>query len=635
MKPDLYARPIWSKRWDLFQIDRVAASSDPKVTGSVTEKVTICVTERSRCRIFVHIELTKSVTQTRLSSSETVKIHLVIRFLKKVTPSLRNAALALASALMLVLAFPDTGWWWLAWFAFVPVLLAVVDERNSVTAFVLGQFFGTAYFFGTTWWLAYAPIHYGGFPAVFAYLLIFFACVIVGFFPAVFAAIFNFVWRKYGSWSLLAAPFIWVGSEYLRLLLTGNNWNAIGYSQAFGLQAILNAASVGGVYLVSFNIVAFSTLVVAAIKVTAAAADPFKSRIPLLALSTYFVAPAGIIYLLVDPTLRTAFSDRRKRNLSLALVAVSTCAAALMFFFAAGARTEAKPSSPSDLAATAVVVQADVPMTPLSAVKLDQLRSRQIQLASEGLAKVQNGTRLVILPESPMNYMYTDDREFQTFINDFARRNNAWVLFNSAEPDNESTRYFNSAVMIDPNGRKAGQYDKVHLVPFGEAMPFPLDGVLPGLVGTFAYGREFDTLPVGDAKAGILICFESNFGTLSRRFVGDGADVLIELTNDGYLGPTPVLRQHLANAVFRAVETSRPVLRATNVGVTGYIDERGQISDTLPVYQEGTRIWPVKRGNGELTFYVRFGDWVAWLGIAVTLALIGYSFFLGRKRDAI
>ena len=531
---------------------------------------------------------------------------------------------------MLVLAFPDSNWWWLAWFAFVPVLIAVTNETKPFAVFLLGQLFGTAYFFGTTWWLAYAPIHYGGFPSTLAYFLIFIACMIVGFFPAVFAVIFNIVWRRYGSWSLIAAPFIWVCSEYLRFLLTGNNWNAVGYSQAFAPQGILNAASVGGVYLVSFNIVAFSTLIAAAIKAAAVSADPFERRVPLLALSTYFVAPAGIIFLLVDPVLRASFWEKRRRVLSLALVAIPATAAALMFFFAAGTTTEAKSSASSDLAATAVVVQADVPMSSLSAVKLDQLRSRQIQLASEGLSKVEGGTRFVILPESPMNYMYTDDREFQTYINEFARRNNTWVLFNSAEPDNESTRYFNSAVMIDPSGKKVGQYNKVHLVPFGEAMPGPLDGVLPGLVGTFAYGRTYDVLPVGDVKAGILICFESNFGTLSRRFVGDGADVLIELTNDGYLGPTPVLKQHLANAIFRAVETSRPVLRATNVGITGYIDERGQVSDTLPVYQEGTRIWPIRKSNGTMTFYVRFGDWVAWLGALVTLGLIGFAFLRHR-----
>ena len=110
-------------------------------------------------------------------------------------------------------------------------------------------------------------------------------------------------------------------------------------------------------------------------------------------------------------------------------------------------------------------------------------------------------------------------------------------------------------------------------------MPSPLERIVPGFVGNFSYGREYDLLPVGDAKAGVMICFESHFGQLSREYVRNGADVIIEMTNDGYLGPTPVLRQHLANAVFRAVETNRPVLRVTNVGITAYINENGQVLD--------------------------------------------------------
>ncbi|MBK7935031.1 MAG: apolipoprotein N-acyltransferase [Acidobacteria bacterium] len=236
---------------------------------------------------------------------------------------------------------------------------------------------------------------------------------------------------------------------------------------------------------------------------------------------------------------------------------------------------------------------------------------------------------LVILPESPMNFMYEDDREFQKFINDFARRNNVSVLFNSAEPDATNGKYFNSAVMVGPEGREVSQYDKIFLLPFGEAVPSFLEGIVPGFVGNFSYGREYDILPVGDAKAGVMICFESHFGALSRRYVQDGADVLIEMTNDGYLGPTPVLRQHLANAVFRAVETNRPVLRVTNVGITAYINERGQVLDPLPSYTEGTRVWSVAKSDGGQTFYVRYGDWFAWLSTILTLGMLGFSF---RRR---
>jgi apolipoprotein N-acyltransferase len=123
-----------------------------------------------------------------------------------------------------------------------------------------------------------------------------------------------------------------------------------------------------------------------------------------------------------------------------------------------------------------------------------------------------------------------------------------------------------------------------------------------------------------------MICFESHFGQLSRRYVQDGADAIIEMTNDGYLGPTPVLRQHLANAVFRAVETNRPVIRVTNVGISAYIDERGNVHDPLPSYSEGTRVWTVEKSDGSQTFYVKYGDWFAWLCTIVTIGMLAMSF---------
>jgi apolipoprotein N-acyltransferase len=304
-------------------------------------------------------------------------------------------------------------------------------------------------------------------------------------------------------------------------------------------------------------------------------------------------------------------------------------------------------------------VQPNVPMSGLDSAKLQSLRDRQtansLNAFEENLERYRhndlgildnvqddeyaelvrerfyNKPRTIILPESPMNFMYNDDREFQSFIHDFARRNNVSVLFNSAEPDRATGKFFNSAVMVSPEGGEAAQYDKIYLLPFGEAVPPVLEGIVPGFVGNFAYGSEYDLLPFGDAKGGVMICFESHFGQLSREFVRDGADVLIEMTNDGYLGPTPVLRQHLANAVFRAVETNRPVIRVTNVGVTAYINERGEVLDEAVPYTEATRVWGISKSDGSQTFYVKYGDWFAWLCTLVTLGLLILSF---RRRSS-
>src|SRR5438045_3164921 len=135
----------------------------------------------------------------------------------RIFPSWKNALLALASAGLLILAFPDFEWWWMAWFALVPLMWAVEREKASVwRSFLLGWLFGTAFFFGTCWWLTYAPIHYAAVPWPLAYLLIFVACLLSGLFPALFAAILARLLKRFGIWAILAAPSTWVACEFAR-----------------------------------------------------------------------------------------------------------------------------------------------------------------------------------------------------------------------------------------------------------------------------------------------------------------------------------------------------------------------------------------------------------------------------------
>jgi apolipoprotein N-acyltransferase len=237
--------------------------------------------------------------------------------------------------------------------------------------------------------------------------------------------------------------------------------------------------------------------------------------------------------------------------------------------------SNSKQNSTSEESAAIVAVQPNVPMSGLKYGESETLLNRHVELAENALQKLdeqrttdEGQSTIIIFPESPMNFEYESDREFQSFLKDFAARNDASVLFNSAQPNTRGTNLFNSAVMVNPQGRKIAQYDKIHLVPFGETVPLPgaIAQFVPTMVGNFEVGNNYNLFPFGDAKGGVMICFESHFPSLTREFVRGGADVLIEMTNDGYLGKTPVLRQHLANAVFRAVETNRPVVRVTNTG---------------------------------------------------------------------
>lgn len=507
-------------------------------------------------------------------------------------PSWKNAALAALSAVLLILSFPDFEFWFLAWVGLVPLFFAIQREKESpVRSFILGWLWGFIFFTGTCWWLTFAPITYAGFPPIVAYLLLFCVTGIVAIFPGIFAAIFSKLLSRFGSIAILAAPFVWVFSEFLRYWMTGNNWNAIGYSQALagtyrasihGLAAMVftDMASLGGILLTSFILLTLNSAI----------ALPFIART-----KTNFAISIGLLFAIGGWS--------------------------ILFFLA----SLPKESGQSVVPPSVVAIQPNVPMSGLTYEKWKLLRQRHVELAESALTENRPPTT-VIFPESPMNFAYEEDQEFRNFLHAFAARNNVNVLFNSAEPDAPSNKYFNSAVLVGTDGKEIAQYDKIYLLPFGESVPAPLQAIVPAFVGSFSYGKEYDLLPIGDAKAGVMICFESHFGQLSREYVRDGADVLIEMTNDGYLGPTPVLRQHLANAVFRAVETNRPVLRVTNVGISTYITERGGVIDPTQGYTEDTRVWSVAKSDGGQTFYVRYGDWFAWLCSIVTLVLLALTF---------
>ena len=510
--------------------------------------------------------------------------------LTKGLPGWKNALLALLSAILLILAFPDFDYWFLAWFSLVPLMWAVEREKESTSrSFVLGWIFGTAFFFGTCWWLTYAPITYAAFPPILAYFLLFCVCLVAGLFPAMFAATLSVLLRRFGWLAFLAAPFVWVFTEFLRFWITGNNWNALAYSQAFSDQWSVDLAQIGGIYFSSLPLLTASALIVSAFVVD------YRERVATIIFSFIILASIGII-----------------------------------------PRTYSEPNVDSEYAAL-IYVQPNVPMSGLTAEKWDHLRFRHTVLAEEAIRNLRSNSRVsgapitVVFPESPMNFMYDTDPETRDFIDGFAKKNNVSVLFNSAEPDAATGKFFNSAVMVGPRGGEVAQYDKIYLLPFGEAVPFPLEGLLPGFVGNFSYGNEYDLFQIGEAKAGVMICFESHFSQLSREYVRNGADAIIEMTNDGYLGPTPVLRQHLANAVFRAIETNRPVYRATNVGISAWISARGVVwGDYLP-YKEEVVTQGISKSDKSQTIFVRYGDWFAWVCTLVTIVIFGLAL---KPRDA-
>ncbi len=506
-------------------------------------------------------------------------------------PSSAELCLVISSALLLILAFPDFELWPLAWIGLVPFLLVVARPLKARRALLLGWLWGAVFFYGSCWWLTYPMTHFAKISRWLAFPLLLIPIVLVAVFPALFSLCLSRLVARFGFAAMLTAPLLWVSFEWSRYAVTGQLWNALGYSQAFH-SFLIQPARWGSVYAVSFLIVAVNT---------------------------------ALVFSLMR------FTKRR------VAVSISVIAFILLTLYAnsAGTRGERLMTAPS---AALIVVQPDVPMQGGDDAALLQ---RHLELSLEGLRAAPldpTVSRLVIWPESPMNFTYSSDPHLQEVVSNLARSNHTSVLLNSLELGSNGDE-FNSAVMSNEEGRIVARYDKIRLMPFGEYVPLPqwLPGAssVRGIVGDFTPGSSYTLMPLGAFRVGVFICIEAAYPSVARSFANEGADVLINISNDGYLGPTPVRRQHLSNAVFRAVENNRDLARVTNNGITAQIDSNGRIWDSTVTTQPAVRVWLVGSSGKGKTFYTKYGDIFVYACALISLGLISATFRTRRTRASI
>jgi apolipoprotein N-acyltransferase len=512
--------------------------------------------------------------------------------LRERAPALIDFGAATFSAVLLILSFPDFNLWPLAWCALVPLLLVIGSNRDRGRPFLLGWAFGTLFFYGSCYWLTYSMIHTGGISPWLAFPLLLPGAVLLGIFPGLFGLFVARAIRKWGTPAILIAPVGWSALEWLRLEVTGQLWNAIGYSQAFR-PSLVGPACWGGVYAVGALIV---------------------------------LVNAAIVFALL------------RRSIRALVLSASAIVAALLLIFPPVVRRELRPVQYPE----SVVVIAIQPNVPMDLVKsnddLTLLTARHYDMSEVALKQLQNDDkpRLVIWPESPMNFGYGGDQQLRAALASFAQQHNVSILLNSQEAAPHDGIY-NSAVLINEQGKLVAQYDKIRLLPFGEYVPLPDwvpgAGLIRAIVGDFTAGTNYRLMPVGKLRAGVFICIESAYPSIARRFTNEGADVLINISNDGYLGPTAVMRQHLANAVFRAVENGRPLLSVTNTGITAFITTRGETKDATSGFKPEVRIWNVSGSQSQDTFYTKHGD-VFVISCAVVSLLIFVFTFVGGARKA-
>jgi apolipoprotein N-acyltransferase len=509
-----------------------------------------------------------------------------LRQLVSIHPYIVEIVAGLLTGLLLIFSFPDFNLWPLAWCSLLPMLALIGLGHPSRRIFVAAWIGSTVFFYGSCYWLTYSMINYGGLPVWLSYILIAPPTALIGLFPALALAFTSRLVNRFGSYLLFAAPFLWVSSELLRSELLGQLWNAIGYSQAY-VPSLIQTAAWGGVYLVSFLIVTVNAT-----------------------LAFLLLRPSGL-------------------NLLLSATLITSVASVLTLGAMQSPKVEGKP------ALSVVAVQANVPMTPgISSSQSVELLNRHIRLSRAGLETAGVKPTLVVWSESPMNFSYSRNATFGNFIKEFADRFDTSILFNSLEPaPNEGA--FNSAVLIAPKGMYTGQYNKTELMPFGEYVPLadwvPIFELFAPVVGQFTAGTEYKVFSVGPVVTGVFICFESTFPHIARALTNKGADFLINISNDGYLGPTPVVRQHLANSIFRAVENNRPVVRVTNTGITAYISEKGEVINQTEIFVPAHRVWMINDAKRGVTFYSRYGDLFAGTCAALSLLALIASFTIKSR----
>lgn len=496
-------------------------------------------------------------------------------------------ALVLSSAALYVLSFPRWSFAYLAWVALVPLLIAL-QGLSPGRGFLAGLLWGTAIIWGIGFWLPPALSTYWGQPPWFGLLCgLIGSVVFVGLYTAGFAACACQISRRFTGISRAAGiAMLWVAWEAARgRLLTGDPWLLIGYALTPHPRWI-QIADLGGIYLVSL-VVAFANATLAEIS----AATPARTVVRLLA--------------------------------ALGLVLGAT--------FVYGGIKLAAPLREPDLRIG--VVQANNDLGSQWKAEFYGAGLEEYSALSRAAAPVD----LLIWPESAVTFFLARETVYQRRIAELARETGSELIIGAPHIDDSDPalpRFFNSAFHVAADGRLGGRYDKTHLLPFGEYFPLRTIALLRRQferVRTFTPGEELQLLQTDRGKVAVVICFEAIFPELVRERMAAGADFLVNLSNDAWLGAGAGPEQHLAMIPMRAVENRTWVARATTTGVSAIIDPNGRIVARSGI-AEATVVTGRIAARTAGTVYQRWGDIAAYLSIGGSVLLLMLSVGYRRQR---
>lgn len=501
----------------------------------------------------------------------------------------KDILLSLFSAVLIILSFPDFDLEFLAWFAFVPLFYAI-DGKTRLRAFFLGYVTGLISYLGILYWIIVAVHTYGNIPLILSGFVLLLLVGYLSLFTGTFAFLTRVVSLSSGIQTILIFPILWTALEYLRsFFLTGFPWANLGYSQYLNLPFI-QMADITGPYGPSF------------------------------------------VILLVNATLFWVVRQWINRTFPVREVVVSLLVLLISMIYGYTRMRTIDQQMLQQPSLKVALTQGNIDQS----IKWDESFQKETLKIYERLSlKVaEQHPDLIIWPETATPFFFQQAKEYQPMLLDIPNKTNAYLLFGSPsfKVERGKVNHYNSAYLASPSKEIIGRYDKIHLVPYGEYVPLgeilPLGSLGEG-IGNFKSGKEIYNFSIPQGKFGVLICFEIIFPDLCRRFVKQGADFLVTITNDAWFGRTSAPYQHFTIAVFRAVENRVFIARAANTGITGFIDPRGKILQQAGIFTEEAMNGTIHLSKKK-TFYTLYGDLFAWVCSALALLLLGNA--LHQKR---
>ena len=498
------------------------------------------------------------------------------------------------SGLLVASVFPPFQFEILAWIALVP-LLWVLEGKKPHEAFMLGLVSGLVSFGIIIWWVKISMATYGGLPASLAWLITAVLALYLALYPALFAF---FMVRIHAGGSvltfLLAAP-LWVSLELLRAyFMSGFPWALLGYSQYRNLH-VIQIADLVGVYGVSFFIVFVNA-----------------------AIWHFFRFP---------------------RKAPFALVIGVSLMAALVWGYGY-LRLHEVPIETAGAARAVGIVQGNVDQSVKWSPKwrrgiLEKMGKLTRELRGRFPKAESTVPPLIVWPEAAAPLVYQRHASERKHLRQIAKDTDSYLLFGvlGRREVKQGPKLTNSAYLLGFDGEEIGQYDKMHLLPFGEYVPlakllFFVKKLVP-VIGTFRPGERPEIFDAAKGKFGVLICFEVIFPRVVRRM--RGAQFLVNITNDAWFGETAASEQHLSMVAFRAVEFRMPIVRSANTGISALIDPTGAIRVRSPLFQEWIHADVISLKKDTPSIYARIGD--IFVYVCAFISGVAVLLFRSRRRS--